>query len=154
MTISATHPITIVVVDDDPGHGELIRRNLHRAAGANPVVIINSGDDALDFIYAKGPHAGRPGDDRLLILLDINMPGGINGLDVLRHIKADPRTQSMPVIVLTSTDDPAQITRCYELGCNVYITKPVDPRDFVEAIRRIGLFAQIVKVAAHHESTR
>jgi CheY-like chemotaxis protein len=82
-----------------------------------------------------------------MILLDINMPGAANGLDVLRQIKSHPRTQRMPVIMLTSTENPTEVARCYELGCNVYVTKPIDPRDFVEAIRRIGLFVEIVRIA-------
>jgi CheY-like chemotaxis protein len=78
-------------------------------------------------------------------LLDIKMPR-LDGIEVLRQLRADPRTARLPIIMLTTTDDPREIQRCYELGCNVYITKPVDYQAFVEAIKRLGLFLQVVKV--------
>lgn len=140
-------PVMILVVDDDLGHCELIRRHLRRAAVSNPVVMVQSGEDALDFIHRRGPHEGRAGGGRLLVLLDINMPGGMNGIDLLGLLKADDQTSSLPVIMLTTTDDPHEIERCYALGCGVYVTKPVEPNAFIEAIRRIGLFIEIVRVA-------
>ncbi len=81
----------------------------------------------------------------ILLLLDIKMPK-VDGVEVLRQLKADPRTNTIPVIMLTTTDDPRKVRRCYELGCNVYITKPVDYQAFIEAIRRLGLFLQVVQV--------
>jgi CheY-like chemotaxis protein len=77
--------------------------------------------------------------------LDIKMPR-VDGVEVLRQLKSDPRTATMPVIILTTTDDPREVRRCYQLGCNVYITKPVEYPAFVEAIKRLGLFLQVVKV--------
>ena len=136
--------VTIVIVDDDPGHVELVRRNLRRAGVNNPLIELANGKDALDFIFCRGVHAGRPGDGELLVLLDINMPGGMDGVEVLRQIKASPETRRIPVVMLTTADDPRDINRCYELGCNVYITKPVSPEKFVEAIRRLGLFILVV----------
>lgn len=142
-----TSPQTsIVVVDDDPGHCELVRRNLRRAGVDNPIVVLNSGDLALDYVFRTGPYETRAHDSEMLLLLDINMPGGANGLDVLRQIKADPTTRVIPVIMLTTTDDPKEINRCYELGCSVYITKPVDPQAFVEAVNRLGLFISVVSL--------
>ena len=79
------------------------------------------------------------------MLLDINMPG-LDGVEVLRQIKAHPQTRMIPVLMLTTTDDPREIQRCYELGCNTYITKPVDPAAFIEAIVRLGLFISVVSV--------
>jgi CheY-like chemotaxis protein len=146
ISFSSAGSVTILVVDDDGGHSELIRRNLRRAAIRNPVTIVHGGQEALDFVHRRGAHADRADGLRLLILLDINMPGPVNGIDVLRHLKSTPATQSIPVIMLTSTDDPREIARCYELGCNVYITKPIDSQMFVEAIRRIGLLVEIVRV--------
>ena len=90
---------------------------------------------------------GRP--ERLLVLLDINMPGQMNGLDVLREIKGTPATRKIPVIMLTTTDDPREISRCYDLGCSVYITKPIEALGFIEAIKRLGLFVSIVSLAPH-----
>lgn len=137
---------TIVIVDDDPGHCELVRRNLRRAGVDNPIVVLNSGDLALDYVFRNGAYETRAQDSEMLLLLDINMPGGANGLDVLRQIKADPATRLTPVIMLTTTDDPKEINRCYELGCSVYITKPVDPKAFIEAVNRLGLFISVVSL--------
>ena len=83
-------------------------------------------------------------DEAIVILLDINMPR-IDGIEALKQIKANPATFRIPVIMLTTTDDPREIDRCYELGCNVYITKPVEYDVFIDAIRRLGLFLQIVR---------
>lgn len=135
--------VTIVLVDDDLGHTELVRRNLKRAGFNNGIVTFTNGSDALDFVFRRGHHAEREGNGNLLVLLDINMPG-LNGVEVLRQIKADPETRMIPVIMLTTTDDPREINRCYELGCNVYVTKPVQPQEFIEAIRRLGLMISIV----------
>jgi CheY-like chemotaxis protein len=136
---------TILVVDDDEGHVELLRRNLGRLALGNPLLALNDGAKALDYIFRRREFAERKGADPL-ILLDINMPGAIGGVEVLRQIKADHKTRNTPVIMLSTTDDPREISLCYELGCSVYITKPVDPLQFIEAIRRLGLFIQIIRL--------
>jgi CheY-like chemotaxis protein len=136
--------ITILIVDDDAGHRELVRRNLKRSGLINPILTLSEGQEALDFVFRRGVHANRA-EAELLILLDINMPG-INGVEVLRQIKEDPEKRKIPILMLTTTDDPREVARCYELGCNVYVTKPVDPGEFMEAVNRIGLFLSIVKV--------
>jgi CheY-like chemotaxis protein len=135
--------VSILVVDDDEGHTELVRRNLQRSGISNPIVALTSGSQALDYIFSRGPYADRTGNGELLVLLDINMPG-IDGIEVLRQIKSDANAKRIPVLMLTTTDDPREINRCYELGCNVYIIKPVDPSAFIEAIRRLGLFLAVV----------
>lgn len=137
---------TILIVDDDEGHIELVRRNLSRIALGNPLLALNDGARALNFLFRRGEYAGRLGADPL-VLLDINMPGAVNGIEVLRQIKASPETHKTPVIMLSTTDDPREIALCYELGCSVYITKPVDPMQFIEAIKRLGLFLQVIRVA-------
>ena len=137
---------TILIVDDDEGHVELLRRNLSRIALGNPLVALHDGERALDYIFRRGEFAGRAGADPL-ILLDINMPGKIGGVEVLRQIKADPKTRKTPVIMLSTTDDPREVAVCYELGCSVYITKPVDPLQFIEAIKRLGFFLQVIRLA-------
>ena len=142
-------PITILVVDDDEGHCELIRRNLRRGGVSNPVVVLHSGEDAIAWLRHDG--AGAPRPDRVLALLDINMPGGMNGLDVLREVKRDPGLRKIPVIMLTTTDDPKEISRCYDLGCSVYVTKPIEAQAFIEAIKRLGLFVSIVSLAPAQE---
>jgi len=140
MSVTTASPVTILVADDDLGHCELIRRNLLRAGLHNQVVAVHSGEAALEHI--RGHAALAP----LLVLLDINMPGAIDGTEVLRQLKDAPATRKLPVIMLTSTDDPREIDRCYDLGCNIYVTKPIDPALFVEAVRRIGLFIEIVSL--------
>ena len=137
--------MVILLVEDDEGHAYLIRQNLQEAGVTNRLVHVPNGQEALDYIHCRGRYAGRVPDGPLLVLLDINMPL-MNGIDVLRRLKADPATDQLPVIVLTTTDDPREVQRCYELGCNCYVLKPVDYDRFVEAIRRLGLFLSIVQV--------
>ncbi|HEY8549732.1 MAG TPA: response regulator [Vicinamibacterales bacterium] len=140
--------IKILVVEDDEGHATLVERNLRRAGLANPVVRLRDGQEALDYFF--GPDASPMACAECVLLLDINMPR-VDGVEVLRRLKADPRTSMIPTIMLTTTDDPREIERCYQLGCNVYITKPVDYDSFIDAIRRLGFFLQIVKVPTRAE---
>src|SRR5581483_9286355 len=128
--------LTILLAEDDDGHARLIERNLQRAGFINRVVRAKDGQEALDIVRSGG--AGG----QCLLLLDINMPR-VDGLEVLRQLKADPRTAKSPVIMLTTTDDPREVERCYALGCSVYITKPVRYEDFVEALTRLGMFLEI-----------
>jgi len=135
--------VTILVVDDDEGHVELVRRNLKRSGIRNTIVALSDGQQALDFVFRRGPYAGELHNANLLALLDINMPG-LDGVEVLRQIKSDPRSRLIPVLMLTTTDDIREINRCYALGCNAYITKPVDPSRFIEAIQQLGLFISVI----------
>ena len=139
------HPVTIVLAEDDDGHATLIQRNLERAGLANGFIRLRDGQETLDFFRGEGAHAGRALDPAVLLLLDIKMPR-IDGVEVLRALKADPRTALVPVIMLTTTDDPREVQRCYQLGCNVYVTKPVDYQTFIDAVKRLGLFLQVVQV--------
>lgn len=138
-------PMAILLAEDDEGHANLIQRNLKRAGVLNDVVRVKDGQEALDYLRRQGAYAGRPPHGRLLLLLDINMPR-IDGVEVLRQVKADPATAKLPVIMLTTTDDPREVGRCYQLGCSVYITKPVQYDQFAEAVQRLGLFLDIVKL--------
>jgi CheY-like chemotaxis protein len=144
--------VEILLVDDDEGHAELVRRNLRRIGLTNPVTSITRGADALDFVFCRGEWAHRSGHSRLLVLLDIKMPGSVDGIEVLRQIKADGERRKIPIIMLTTTDDPREIDRCYELGCSVYLTKPVEPLQFVESVRRLGLFIAVVSLP-HEQGT-
>ena len=137
--------VTILVVDDDDGHRELIRRNLKRGGVLNNIVVLTNGAEALDYVFCRSAYSDRRATGELLILLDVNMPG-IDGVEVLHQIKADPQKRKIPVIMLTTTDDPREVHKCYELGCNEYVTKPLDPNMFIEAIRRLGMFLSIVIV--------
>jgi CheY-like chemotaxis protein len=146
-----TQPLLILLAEDDPGHGELIQRNLRRSGFLNEVVHVTDGRQALDFIEAQGKFSGRELNSGILLLLDINMPQ-IDGVEVLRRLKANPRTEKIPVIMLTTTDDPREIDRCYQLGCSAFITKPVAYEPFIETVRRLGLFLQVVTVLPEDES--
>jgi CheY-like chemotaxis protein len=138
--------VNLVIVEDDDGHATLIERNLRRAGLSNPIVRLRDGQEALDYFFGS-LFQGSAAD--AVLLLDINMPR-VDGIDVLRRLKADPRTAKVPTIMLTTTDDPREIERCYQLGCNVYITKPVEYDAFMDAIRRLGFFLQIVRIASNH----
>jgi len=140
-----SEPMTLILAEDDEGHASLVQRNLRRAGFVNEMVHVKDGQEALDYIRAEGQHTNRTITDFVLLLLDINMPR-LDGVEVLRQIKADPVTTKIPVIMLTTTDDPREVERCYELGCSVYLTKPVEYEGFIDAINRLGLFLQVVKV--------
>lgn len=140
----STEPITIILAEDDDGQASLVERNLGRAGLLNGFLRVRDGQELLDCPLNRECAGGSSISEQVVILLDINMPR-IDGIEALRQIKARPETQRIPVIMLTTTDDPREVNRCYELGCNVYITKPVDYDSFIEAVRRLGLFLQIVQ---------
>lgn len=137
--------LEILLAEDDEGHAFLVQRNLERAGIANRVIHVKDGQAALDYVHRRGHYADRESGGPLLLVLDINMPR-VDGVEVLSQIKSDESTAKLPVIMLTTTDDPREIERCYELGCNVYITKPVEYDAFVEAIKRLGLLLQVVQI--------
>lgn len=137
----------ILIVEDDEGHAILMRQNLELAGLNNPVEHFRDGQAALDFLFRRGPGAMREPGRAYLILLDIRMPK-VDGIEVLRRVKADEELRKLPVIMLTTTDDSREVTRCHELGCSVYIQKPVDYEKFAEAIRRLGLFITLLQFPA------
>ena len=132
---------TILIVDDDEGHAILIRENLEAAGLSNRIRHFRDGQAILDFFFKDRPAPG----DAFLVLLDIRMPK-IDGIEVLRRLKADPGLRKLPVIMLTTTDDSREIVRCHDLGCNVYMQKPVDYDRFSEAIRRLGGFVPFLQI--------
>lgn len=136
--------VVILVVEDEDAHAELIQRNLKRAGVINEQVWFRNGEGVLDFLMMKGEKKREPGR-AYLMLLDIRMPG-VDGVEVLRRIKQDEELCKIPVIMVTTTDDPREVERCHALGCNNYVTKPMDYEQFVETVRRIGLFLQVVEV--------
>jgi CheY-like chemotaxis protein len=133
--------VTIILVEDDDGHATLIERNLRRAGLDNGFVRLRDGQEALDHFLAPASSVREP----CIVLLDIQMPR-VDGVEVLRRLKNDPRTATLPVVMLTTTDDPREVERCYQLGCNVYVTKPVEYEQFIEAVKRLGFFLKIVKL--------
>jgi CheY-like chemotaxis protein len=136
-------PVTIVMVEDDEGHARLIERNIRRAGIHNAVRWFADGTSALQFIFEDpaGPCRNGPA----LLLLDLNLPD-MTGIDILNRVKGDPHLKRMPVVVLTTTDDKVEVQRCYDAGCNVYITKPVNYESFADAIRQLGLFLSVIQV--------
>jgi CheY-like chemotaxis protein len=143
--MDAKHPVTILLVEDDEGHARLIEKNLQRANIANAIVKLDNGQKAVDFLFSEGEYSGKKIPSPLLVLLDLNLPV-LTGHQVLKRMKEDPRTRRIPVIILTTSEDSREVHKCYELGCNVFITKPVDYGQFTEAVRKIGLFISIVQL--------
>lgn len=137
--------ITILLVENDPGHAVLIEKNLRRGGVANTIVTVDDGQKAVDFLLKRDDHRGDGNPTPLVILLDLNMPS-LDGYQVLKIIKNDERTRRIPVIMLSTTDNPAEVAKCYELGCNVYITKPVEYESFSKAIQNLGVILSIIKV--------
>jgi len=138
-------PVMILLVEDDSGHALLIEKNLRRAGISNKIITVDNGQMAVDFLFKEGAYRGSGHPSPLLVLLDLNLPV-LDGYQVLKIIKNDERTKAIPVVILTTTDNPHEVARCYELGCNVYITKPVEYEKFSDAIRKLGLFLSIVRV--------
>ncbi|MCA1323929.1 response regulator [Herbaspirillum sp. alder98] len=136
--------VNIILVEDDDGHALLVEKNLRRAGLVNQFRRLKDGQEALDYFYNGGDRSEMA---EVVVLLDVNMPR-VTGIEVLKQLKQDASTAAIPVIMLTTTDDPREIERCYEYGCNVYITKPVEYDDFIEAVRRLGFFLQVVKLPA------
>jgi CheY-like chemotaxis protein len=137
--------LTILLAEDDDGHALLVERHLRRAGVRATITRVPDGQAALDYIHGQGAHAGRQPGGPLLVLLDIRMPT-LDGIEVLRHLKSSPLTASIPVVMLTTTDNPHEIERCYALGCNIYVTKPVAYEALSDAMHRIGLFLGIITV--------
>jgi len=137
--------MVILIAEDDDGHAGLILRNLERAGLRNECIRFEDGQQILDFLYCTSAFRCREPNKSYLILLDIRMPV-VDGIEVLTRIKADPELQKIPVIMLTTTDDPKEIEKCYKLGCNNYIKKPIDYSLFISVIRQLGLFLSIVEV--------
>ena len=136
-----TKPVTIVMIEDDEGHARLIERNIRRAGVNNQIIPFANGTDAMTYLLGGEHHKGDP----LLILLDLNLPD-MTGIEILRRVKETQHLKTTPVVVLTTTDDAQEIKRCYELGCNVYVTKPVNYENFANAIRQLGLFFSVIQV--------
>jgi two-component system, response regulator len=132
--------LEVVLVEDDPNDVELTRHAFAEHNLANHLEVLRDGAEALDFFFGEGAYAGRRIDDRpRVILLDLKLPK-VDGLEVLRRLKADPRTQTIPVVVLTSSKLERDVAQSYETGVNSYIVKPVDFEQFTEAVRQLGLY--------------
>lgn len=136
--------VGIVMIEDDEGHARLIEKNIRRAGILNDIRHFTDGTTALDYLFhaPDGPAKSGPA----MVLLDLNLPD-MSGTDILAKIKEEGSPlRRAPVVVLTTTDDKIEIQRCYDLGCNVYITKPVNYENFAQAIRQLGLFLSVIQV--------
>lgn len=134
--------LTILLIEDDEGHAMLVQMNLRDAGLNNPIKHINNGRTALEYVkQLQTQEQTAP----LVVLLDINLPE-VDGFTVLAQLKSNPVTRKIPVVVLTSTDNPQEINRCYELGCNIFLRKPVDYTSFTHAIQQLGMFLAVVEI--------
>jgi CheY-like chemotaxis protein len=138
--------LTVILAEDDDGHASLISRNLERAQFDSNLIRVQDGQELLDLLdrELETSLAGCP----LIILMDFAMPK-VNGIEALRRIKSDPRTRTVPVYMLTTTDNPIEVARCYEAGCNAYVTKPVSWQAFTAAMERLCGFLGICQVPPH-----
>ena len=137
--------VTIVMIEDDEGHARLIEKNIRRAGVTNEIVPFVDGSSALAYLLGPDDTGEANSGRHLLLLLDLNLPD-MTGVDVLGRIKSNEHLRRMPVVVLTTTDDAREIRRCYDLGANAYITKPVNYESFANAIRQIGLFFSVIQI--------
>ncbi|RIE06576.1 response regulator [Candidatus Cryosericum terrychapinii] len=138
----------ILLVEDNPDDVELTLRALKKNNIANEVVVARDGEEALEYLAATGRYAGRTvADLPQVILLDLKLPK-VTGLEVLRTVRADPRTRLLPVVILTSSSEEPDIITSYQLGANSYIRKPVDFNQFLEAVRQLGLYWLVLNQAA------
>lgn len=137
--------VTILLVEDDEGHAELVKLNLKRGGIENEIIHFDSGVKVLEFLSEK------KSDRKYLMILDINMPG-INGLQVLSRLKSSDTTRNIPIIILTTATEEREADYCYELGCNVFITKPIDYETFCSAISELGAFLKIAKLSGSKQA--
>jgi two-component system, response regulator len=137
---SITNAVDILIVEDTPGDLELALRALRKAKITNNIQVARDGEEALEFIFGEGAHAGRHlNDGPRLILLDLKLPK-VDGLEVLKRVKNDERTKAIPVVVLTSSKEQKDVVESYQLGVNSYIVKPVDFEQFAAAVQELGMY--------------
>ena len=141
------HSKIILLVEDNPDDETLTLRALRKNQILNEIIVARDGEEALDFLFGTGIHAGRDTSIQpQLILLDLKLPK-VDGLEVLKRLRADPRTALQPVSILTTSNDDRDIVASYQLGVNSYIRKPVDFDSFIEAVRQLGLYWLVLNVA-------
>jgi CheY-like chemotaxis protein len=137
--------LIILIAEDDDGHATLIKDGLEESGICNPILRFINGEEVWSFMNGKAETENRDNSKAYLLLLDINMPK-MDGIELLQRMKSDESLKDIPVIMLTTTDDPREVEACYKIGCNMYITKPVHFDQFAVILNRMGLFIQIVKV--------
>lgn len=141
-------PVEILLVEDNPNDVELALHALRKNKVSNRIQVVRDGEEALDFIFGKDSGSGATSEQRpKMVLLDLKLPK-VDGLEVLRRLKSDPTTRSIPVIMLTSSSEERDIVKSYDLGVNSYIVKPVDFQQFTEAVRQLGLYWMVMNRAS------
>jgi CheY-like chemotaxis protein len=140
---AANETKTILLAEDDPNDVELALTALAEHNLANKVEVVRDGAEALDYLFRRGKFATRPAGDPVVILLDLKMPK-VNGLEVLRAIKADEKLKRVPIVALTSSRESPDLKQCYEYGVNAYVVKPVGFSNFIKAVKQLGIFWAIV----------
>jgi CheY-like chemotaxis protein len=134
--------VVVLIAEDDAGHFQLIRKNLWLSCVDKEIVQFTNGQEVLDFLFDKDTDRHVDRATHYVLLLDIRMPK-VDGLEVLRKIKADENLRSIPVIMLTTTSEVDMINQCYELGCSYYMVKPVDYHRFMSAVQNLGAFLSL-----------
>jgi two-component system response regulator len=140
VTAGSDVPVEILLVEDNPNDVHLTLHALKRYGLTNRIQVVRDGVEALEFVFATGAYAQRKGTDTpKVVMLDLKLPR-VDGIEVLRAVRADPRTKTLPVVVLTSSREERDIAQTYGLGANSYIVKPVDFEQFIEAVRQLGMY--------------
>ena len=140
---------TILLAEDSPHDAEMAIDALREAHLANPIVHVEDGADAMDYLYRRGKWDGREGDDPAVLLLDIKMPR-MDGLEVLRLLREDSRFKALPIVILSSSSEESDLARSWDLGSNAYVVKPVDADQFFEAVRTLGRFWAVLNEPPRH----
>ncbi len=151
MTESNKMETTILIIEDDEGHALLIKESLKKSGITNTIIHLTDGSYAFSYLTENLKNTGKSPEKKYLILLDIKM-SKMNGIEFLKKLKSDINLKTIPVIMLTTTDDPLEIHSCYKLGCNAYVVKPIDFNDFTETLKRIGFFLMIMKITSVNQN--
>jgi CheY-like chemotaxis protein len=136
-------PVTILLVEDDDGHAELIKDHFRDAGLSSPLLRFQDGEDVLAYLFSDQFRQESTGP--VLILLDLRMPK-VDGFEVLSRLRTEPTLKHLPVIMLTTTDEPHEVKKCFQLGCNSYLTKPIDFNTFLHALKKVGLYINVVRI--------
>jgi CheY-like chemotaxis protein len=147
-----TDTLSVVIAEDDEGHATLVRRNLKRAGLESEPVHLRDGQEVLDYVYRRGQWSSRSPHDALVLIVDLNMPR-LGGIEVLEQLKTDEELTRIPIFVLTTTDDPIELDRCYALGAAACIVKPVQYAAFAEVVQRLTQFLLMARIPGETPST-